>query len=171
MKLTSIIGILNISLILCVCGCSGTQEMIYKQKKSVVFQSSDCVKSLDPIDKFETREVQFSILQKEKCILISCVGYSQRESIAGGEDQLPLYFILDRKIRTINNRPSFSEIARNFTNDWQPTSTVKTCSQESLPLQSLSPGEYRIRITSFKDKPFRFELTIQSSAQIEFITK
>jgi hypothetical protein len=162
--------ILIIHLIIAV-RCSSTHEDIhYAKNEKYLIKSVDCAKSADPIDRFETHEFYITIEKNEQCVKFDVIGLLPRETIEGGEEQVPVFWILDRVVHENSKHAVYSEVIRNFDADWKSLSSTQICSSTEKPLERLDTGLYRMRITIFKLSPYLLEFGISSNGPISIST-
>ena len=63
---------------------------------------------------------------------------------------------------------TYTQLARNFNNDWETFNPVQICGLEGDPLSGIDPSNYRIRFTVFESQPVIFMATIFSFEKIIF---
>jgi hypothetical protein len=158
--------IFTIFLVITVRCASINEEIKYAVNEKYTVQSVACPKSVDLIDRFETHEFYITIKKSEQCIKFDLIGFLPSESIAGGEEQVPIFWIFDRIVHGTGKHAVYSEIIRNFDSEWRSLSTTQICSSIEKPLEQLDPGLYRMRITIFKLSPYRIEFGISSNEPI-----
>ena len=158
----NLIKIISTVCVISTAGCASSNEITYKFSEKLSFFNED-LNRIVPIDRFDSREF-FLILEKpEKCIRIDTSGFIPKESIAGGEYQIPVYWVLDRLLPGKGGSPQYTEIARNFDADWKALSSSTLCTQENKPIEKLEPGTYRVRTTLFRKENCRIEIVIYSN--------
>ncbi len=162
MKRYFILLILSLSII---SGCASSGEMTFLHSEKISLDSNDLAKSI-PLDRFDTREIYLVLEKPDNCIRIDAQGYIRKESIAGGEHQLSLYWILERQLSGKGNTFQYTEISRNFDSDWKASTSTTFCSRENMPIERLVPGTYRLRMTLFRKDNCRFAFTIYSNVPL-----
>lgn len=162
MKRYFILLILSLSI---ATGCASSREMAFLHSEKISLDSNDLAKSI-PLDRFDTREIYLILDKPETCIRIDAQGYIPKESIAGGEHQLSLYWILERQLPGKDKSFQYTEISRNFDSDWKASTSTTFCSRENMPIERLVPGTYRLRMTLFRKENCRFSLTVYSNVTV-----
>ncbi|HNX59875.1 MAG TPA: hypothetical protein PKK43_12300 [Spirochaetota bacterium] len=148
-----------------VSGCASSGELTFLHSEKFSLDSNELAKSA-PLDRFDTHEIYLVLDKPETCIRIDAQGFVPKESIAGGEHQLSLYWILERQLPGKGNTFQYTEISRNFDSDWKASASATFCSRDNMPIERLVPGTYRLRMTLFRKDNCRFSLTIFSNVSV-----
>ncbi len=124
------------------------------------------------IDGYQTYEVSFTLDKPAECMTIDIESAYLQKSFPVQKITEKTYFYLEKKLNipqlTAKSADSFTQIGRNFTNDWELYSPVKVCSSKNDPLSTLDVSEYRIRFTAFEKKQLYYIITITCESKIIF---
>jgi hypothetical protein len=146
------------------CRTTGGSPAIYKYKIIHNGASKTSLQSIEKIEKEKTYLVNFTIELQEECLLTKITA-KPVNSYAGRQN---IYFIVEKaldlhKFKFTDNNEIFSELDRNFNNNWERRTDIEICSSGTDPIKKLEPGKYRIRFSSLDNNDFDFEITIQTN--------
>jgi len=132
--------------------------------------------SKDKIDKYKTYELFFQLFEDEECLQIEIISTKKIHKFTKKKSSDKIFFIIEKIIETTNKsgkiNKNYSEIGRNFDNDWNRQRIITICSIKDLPLTILNKNsKYRIRFTSFNKKTVAFIVKIDSNAKVQIISK
>jgi hypothetical protein len=157
------------ALTLCI-SCAGGSDSTYSWTGSTLFQSQDLDKSEKTLDGQETRELFFRLTSPEPCVLVSIKGSEPSGLVTGGTKEIKLYFVIEREIN-MPKQTVYIEIGRNFNRAWEQTTLVRLCTDTSDPVQRLEKGAYKIRISSFENRPYEVQLAASANHKVTFSPK
>jgi hypothetical protein len=157
------------ALTLCI-SCAGGGEITYHWTGSTLFQSQDLDNSEKTLDGQESRELFFQLTAPETCVLLSIKGSEPSGLVTGGSREIKLYFVVEREI-VLPKQTAYLEIGRNFNRAWEQTTQLRLCTDISDPIQRLDKGAYKIRFSSFDNKPFEVQLAASANHKIVFSPK
>jgi hypothetical protein len=167
MSLKSIVLLLALTPCL---SCAGGGDITYRWAGSSLFQSQDLLKSEKTLDGQETRELFFLLTAPESCIQLSLKGSEPAGLVTGESREIKLYFIVEREI-IMPKQTAYLEIGRNFTRAWEQTTQLRICTDTSVPIQRLEKGTYKIKVTSFTNRPYEVQLAAAADHKVIFSAK
>ncbi|MDY6968343.1 MAG: hypothetical protein SVR08_06785 [Spirochaetota bacterium] len=153
--------------------CASINIFDYNNKNTATGITSNSMISKAEIDRDRTYEIYFYIDIEEECIKID-ISSQFFDRIYKKNIFLKTYFIVERAIDSSKFKNKgvkgyfFSELGRNFNNDWKIKKGLVICSSQDNPLQKLNKGIYRIRFTVFKKTNFNYTIDIFSNNKIDF---
>lgn len=167
-----------LALVLMAASCSAAGKNNTTQK-GAPYQgdTGKALESADRIDREKTYEIYFRLTTPEECIRVEMTSRAPESAIEKKVRVIRTFFIVEKSVDLskfdVRNaaRTVFSEIGRNYDQNWNRTKEITLCSTPSDPIRKMDPSLYRIRFTSFRDDPFSFEIIIYSKNSAVFSEK
>lgn len=142
-------------------GCAGTDTrtpVVSEQR----FESALLRASETSIDSYPARELFFVLPTEVPCLSVSAKGTTKGETILKEPQSENICIILEKPVRIPSDRVTYYELARNFSSDWDIKENAEVCSSGTNPFQKLTAGIYRIRMSTFSQKPFTAAVTLSA---------
>ncbi len=148
------------------CASAGKVKQ-YKFSTELAGTTREYVLSGEPIDRGDTYRVFFTLSQQEECIRISINAKEIYKDFRFVENHPRIYFIIERavdirKFRQKDRDFIFSELAANYTSNWEHLEYLLLCGAREGPLKILAPGTYRLRFSSLGGEKFSYTIKIES---------
>jgi len=155
-------------------GCSRSARDIYRFSNSHKGQSTQLTLSKDLIDSGRTYELYFRLEKEVRCIEVNLVCSVLKNQFTGERMMISSCYLVERviDIRSFSKIKAdymFSEIGRNYDENWNCNRTTRICSSRKDPIRTFSPDSlYRIRLTSFNSADFDYRLMVKADTRIKF---
>jgi hypothetical protein len=155
--------------------CKTSQEYIYKFNLTEKGDSKDIIASKEKIDGTNAYETYFKLDKAVKCLKISISATAFADSFGKKQVVLKTYFTLEKALNIVNFKAGkdkylFSELGRNFDQQWDRSRDITVCSSDEDPIKKLdSKSVYRIRFTPFTGENFSYQIKISSDEKALFL--
>ncbi len=151
------------------CGATRqTQDRDYVFKNYYRGASTRELLSKEKMDNRPSYEVFFSLEKPEECIRITVSARNRAVNSTFMDPSVRACFVVEKvldvarfNLRTGNTL--YVEMGRNYDINWKPEREAVVCTVKDFPLKKLTPGLYRIRLTSFEAADFSFSIAIASN--------
>jgi hypothetical protein len=128
--------------------------------------------SAEKIDGAQTYEVSFTLDKPAACMTIDIESAHLQKSFPVQKVPMRTFFYIEKKLNIqqlkTGTAGNYTQLGRNFNNDWELYSPVKICGNKNEPLSTLDTSEYRIRFTAFEKKQLYYIITIICESKIIF---
>lgn len=143
-------------------------------QKQVYGNTTEYTKLSDEkIDYSQTYEVSFNLDKPADCLTIDIESAYLHKTFPVQKVPKRTLFYLEKKLDVTKFKmltgKNYTQLGRNFNNDWDIFSPVKICGKKDDPLSTLDTSEYRIRFTAFEEKQLYYIITIICESKIIFI--
>lgn|GEM_PF-5274270 len=149
-------------------GCSSAGKVKqYKFTASFEGTTTDNLRADEALEGGKTYRVFFTLTRPEDCVRISV---KAREIPRDGlfvPAKPRIYIVAERAVdlRKFPKREKdfvYSELGRNYTQNWEYLDYLLVCGSPESHLKSLNPGVFRLRLTSLDNTDYAFTVTIDS---------
>jgi hypothetical protein len=161
-----------ILLILLFPGCTGTVKDTLDQNQIYSNSTESTKPSVEKIDGTSTYEISFNLEKPADCMSIELEAVYLNKSFPIQRVPKNSFFIVEKRLKlaqfNLKTDKFFTQIGRNFNNDWEIYSPVKICTNNADPLSMIDASEYRIRFSTFEKRPFYYVVKIACESKVIF---
>jgi hypothetical protein len=154
----------------CMIGCATAAERpAYLNNVVYSVISSRDLEAPQRIGNARTYGITFTLARPEKCVEVSVRGKRITREYSYTDQSVRVFFIVERQIDLSTFTPAgqrrvYSEIGRNYDQDWGILEKIEVCTSPQDPLKKLDPGLYRIRFAVFEQADVMFTVNVLSNA-------
>jgi hypothetical protein len=152
--------------------CTGTVKETLDQNQIYSNTTESTKPSAEKIDGTPTYEISFNLEKPADCMSIELEAVYLNKSFPIQRVLKNAFFIVEKRLKLaqfkLKTDANFTQIGRNFNNDWELYSPVKVCTNNNDPLSILDASEYRIRFSTFEKRPFYYVVKIACESKVIF---
>ncbi len=161
--------------------CSSvTPEIVnsrYKYSEDSTYISEELPQSVIKIDNYTTHEYYFKLTLDETTIEVDIYTETINEETGTffkkKQEKIKCFFVVDKAVNTENYgiKYTYVPIASNFDTNWTVKENFDIISSPTDPISTLTPGFYRVRITTFNAEKYKIFTKISTNNEKPAIIK